>query len=114
MICGKQGGSPFQTVQRPDVNGNCPASYSPCVPTANAENMVCYPESSLETSCPITDLLFVETSALADYADYSSLEFNSTTTLIWSKSKDALPVTTIRLDSAQPCINPWDQTKAAS
>ena len=99
-ICGKQGGQPFQKVVRPNTIGECPEGTTPCNPNSSAESTVCYPAASHDSSCPITDLLFIDKDKLEDYPDYDSEEFNPTTLIVWSKETDNLPVTTIRLDTA--------------
>ena len=99
-ICGKQGGQPFQKVVRPNTIGECPEGTTPCNPDSSAESTVCYPAASHDSSCPITELLFVESDKLDDYPGYDHVEFNSTTEIVWSKETDSLPVTTIRLDMA--------------
>ena len=70
-ICGKTGGQPFSVVERPNTLGECPGGTTPCNPDASATSMVCYAENVHEANCPITEILFVETDKLSDYADYS-------------------------------------------
>ena len=99
-ICGKTGGQSFSNVQRPDTIGQCPTGTSPCNPDAAAINMVCYPDDTHDTNCPITEILFVETAQLGNYDNYTSAVFNDTVTLIWKKDSDALPATGFKLETS--------------
>ena len=94
-ICGKRGGNSFEDVNRPNLGGSCPEGMSPCIADGDPENMVCYHEDDHQTACPITDVVFVATSdpSLSKYADYSSTEFDTEYTILWSKKVDSLPIT---------------------
>ena len=73
--------------------------------------MICYPDSVHATSCPITEILFVEKTKLSEYSNYTEVTFNDTTTLIYKRDNtNKLPVTTTKLEASQPCISPYDQT----
>lgn len=108
MVCGKTGGTPFQNVTRPNVDGVCPNSYEACSTVTSAENTVCYPSNVISTSCPITDIQIVDNLNLSDLdASYSSVAFNDTASIAYSKKTDNLPLTSFSIQ-VQPCINPYD------
>ena len=69
--------------------------------------MVCYPDVEHASSCPITMVKFVETIKLDQYTNFTKAAFNDSTTLIWKKDTDNLPITTFKLESSQPCTNPY-------
>ena len=114
-ICGRRDGTPFANVTRANENNKCPDGYNRCSDATSAENTICYPKSQTNYVCPITDLRFVLTSSVPSYntgADgkvkdtYKSVEFNSTTSLIYStKVGDNLPISSQRLDYAT-CMDP--------
>ena len=111
IICGKKGGLPFQNVTRAiNTNGDCPEYYEACAPNSAADNTICYPTSALESSCPITDILVIETSAAQTFENkgYSTVALNDTASIAFSKTVDSLPPTSIKLESSMPCISPYD------
>lgn len=63
---------------------------------------MCYPADDLATKCPITDIQIVENAAIP--ADYTSIPFNSTASVIYSKQVPQLPPTTIKIEY-EPCMN---------
>ena len=81
---------------------------SPCIADGDPENMVCYQEDDHNIACPITDVLFVATSdvSLSKYSDYSSTEFDTEYTILWSKKVDSLPITQLRVEAGTPCVDP--------
>jgi len=110
-ICGKRGGDSFLNVTRVDKDGTCPNKTAPCVPDADPDNIVCYEIEAGKKNCPITDLKFVENSEVDTYVakDYISHEFNSTTSIVTSRSTNSMPPTSIKLEYA-PCIDGWTQS----
>ena len=56
--------------------------------------------------CPITDVKFVETLAVAGFEakGYQSRKFNDTTSLVFSKDAPNLPVTETRVEW-EPCMD---------
>ena len=74
------------------------------------ENTICYPEESLrDTVCPITDIKIIENSAVSD-SEYTSKNyqtagsFNATTTVIYSRDTNNLPITTTKVEQ-RPCMD---------
>jgi len=94
IVCGQKGGLPYQNITRPfNADGDCPENYGKCSTSTSPDNTICYPSSALEFSCPITDILVVETSGIATYTDlgYASRTFNETASIVYSKNTDSLP-----------------------
>jgi len=53
-ICGKRGGTPFVSVNRPDPKTKlCPEAMKPCSTSTSVEDTVCYPSNELKENCPI-------------------------------------------------------------
>ena len=101
-VCGTLGGDPFSNVTRPDASTlECPSGTKPCLDTTTANETVCYPPDDLESKCPITDIMIVDTSAVSSYENlgYTVRTFNDTASLVYSKTIPQLPPTTIKVES---------------
>ena len=97
-VCGKADGVPFLNATRPDVTGKCPDGFEVCSSKTTAENTICYEADTVDRSsaCPITDILIVENDKAASYTSngYESAKFNTTTTVVFSKTvNNNLPIT---------------------
>lgn len=117
IVCGQKGGLPYQNITRPfNADGDCPDNYGKCSASTSPDNTICYPTSALASSCPITDILVVETSGIATYTDlgYTDRTFNGTASIVYSKDTDSLPLTSIKLEATIPCIDPYDQSESSS
>lgn len=108
-ICGVRGGDPFSTVVRPDSKfDRCPIGTQRCSKSTSLEHTVCYPPDEMDTKCPITDLKIVQNKDLRSYpkSSYKRRTFNSTSTLVYSKTKgDNLPIGTTKVEH-RPCAKP--------
>ena len=110
-ICGRRGGKPFESVVRPDVNGNCPEGTEACSTKTSAENTVCYARSDKEDSCPITHMMIVtaaEKEGIADDHTFVLISGNDTSNgtelyLAYSKDADNLPVSLTFVGADKPC-----------
>ena len=78
---------------------------------------MCYQDTK---DCPITDILFISSSAKSTYEGkgYTVIDFNSTLTtgddaamIAYSKTVDKLPATSFQI-GADPCIQPSTQSLA--
>lgn len=106
-VCGKQGGLPFLNVTRVNETLVCPEGTLPCTDKTSSDNTICYnaTESPLDV-CPILSMEFVNNSSLSVLSSgQSSIQFNSTTYIVWSKDVDSLPATTMKVEY-NPCMNP--------
>ena len=73
---------------------------------ASPENTVCYPPNDHKEKCPITSIDFVGGDAIKSYeskSDYKVLKLSFDQALVYSKSTNSLPITTIRIEN-QPCV----------
>ncbi len=97
-----------------NAEGDCPENYEKCNTKTVPDNTICYPQSSLKDSCPITDIKMIETKASALYVDlgYAIAEFNETASVAFSKETDSLPPTSIVLEASLPCIDPYNQAES--
>jgi len=105
-VCGYRDGDAFKDVTRPGSDGKCPTGTAPCNPKSSLENTVCYPPSDLDSVCPITYIDIVTASKGHKDDDYESVSFTGDKQIIFSKSVDSLPITTIRLEN-EPCAEGW-------
>ena len=105
-LCGKEGGDRFVDVVRVDgETGVCPEGTEPCSNSTSPSNTVCYPPTSLNSSCPITSIQFIQSPAVPP-ANYTNVGiYAGTSTLVYSRDYDSTPVTTFRVDY-RPCVNP--------
>lgn len=114
-VCGKYGGVAFQNITRVDDAGACPSDYEPCIPTADQDNIICYPSGTLDDNCPITDIQVIKNADQQTYIDsefeYKFLTIDSTQMLAYSKLVNQLPTTSIALES-RPCIDPSYQSQS--
>ena len=110
-ICGKLGGDSFLNVTRPNSSGQCPDNTTPCIADIDINDQLCYPPLEHGSSCPITDIKIVETSALSDYTGngYQYQTFNSTASVVYSKQVAQLPPTSIKIGT-DPCMVPIEQS----
>ena len=89
--------------------GGCPEGYEVCNPNTVADNTICYNVETQDpaTSCPITAIEFVlnEDVAGLERTGYESRTFNSTTSVVFSRTNgDNLPITQTRIEH-QPCMD---------
>jgi len=106
-VCGKNNGDTFLLATRPSLDNFCPDTYSPCSTKTDADQTICYKtDADHDEVCPITDIKFVETTAVDDYTSsgYKSVLFNSTASIVFSKDAPNLPITTTKVEY-QPCMD---------
>ena len=110
-ICGVLGGLDFANVTRPDANNVCPTGLDPCSFETDANSTICYQEGSAATTCPITDISFM-TSTASVPSSYGIVAFNDTTNIVFSRmASNNLPITTTRVEY-QPCMDPFYQSNS--
>ena len=70
-VCGRADGTPFINATRPNVDGTCPDGYAACSQNTAPDNTTCYNTASDANgeNCPITDIKFVENTAVGTYTD---------------------------------------------
>ena len=42
-------------------------------------------------------------------ANYTLKQVDDTRIIVWQKMKDSLPITSLRVDASEPCVNPYYQ-----
>ena len=65
-ICGRDDALSFLNATRPNVDGECPENYQRCADVTDPENTICSLDGE---DCPITDVIFVETSKVKSFTD---------------------------------------------
>ena len=110
-ICGRRGGLPFDSVQRPNfMTKKCPKGTQPCSKETSEKNTVCYENKD---DCPVTSINFVPTDEY-DNETYSTpltktLPFTDDFYLVYSRdAQDSLPISATLLE--QNACSVADQT----
>lgn len=112
-ICGRPGGQPFLHAVRPDLETTeCPEGTAPCSRYTSPENTLCYPESELEGSCPITYVSFFEGTPDDQPAEYTTFALGKrgktpSLSLAYTRTlANNLPLTSFLIEST-PCLLPY-------
>lgn len=118
-FCVTRGGKAFSEVIRVDTDTEeCPEGTQKCSDATSPENTVCYPNEELADSCPITQILFVDSADIEQYEDtttYSVVKINVAQYIVYSKtSTDNLPITSTSVEGGTPCINPNQRSEDPS
>ena len=122
-ICGAPAEFTFSDAVRPiNMRGECPQGTLACDPTADADNIVCLPETdpdqsqkSLGERCPIVDMEIASKADFPNWLDQSdseawtSVELSETLLLRYTKKGNRLPLTRFNIGYELPCIDMHQQ-----
>ena len=97
-ICGERGGLNFTQITRVERNGKCPTGTTPCNSNTRSERTICYPPADHAKMCPITDINIVSQAQASSMSDYHSLPLGNDQVLVFSKSTDSMPPTSMRME----------------
>jgi len=89
----------------------CPAGKVPCNPQADPTHVYCVdPAIFASNKCPITDIKFIEANEVSAYKSdgYKVLNFGNQK-LAFSKTTNNKPLTTLKMSTSEPCLNPYEQ-----
>ena len=120
-ICGQRGGKSFLEATRPTYDdGMCPEGFELCYPleeasNSTAQNSLCV-ESGKQAECPITGIAFdldtVPENLRDTYIkatnedDSQQVDGLALDNLYYTKANFQLPITSLKLQSHKPCLDP--------
>ena len=102
---------PIQTEKNAEGQVVCPEGLVACNPTATPGNTNCVKQEVVDAdACPITEIKFVNRTDAAslDSKGYKLVDFGDQT-LAFSKKADSKPLTTFKLSTSEPCLQPYEQ-----